>query len=82
VLTIDPDEFGATREDVRLALEAENSQKSEVRGQRSGGEGMQIRSAKEVIVYQKAYQLAMAGDRDQKTEDRRQKTVSSPPAAS
>ncbi len=24
VITIDPDEFGATREDVRLALEAEN----------------------------------------------------------
>jgi hypothetical protein len=57
---------------VRLALEAENSQRTEVRGQRSGGEGMQIRSAKELIVYQKAYRLAMAGDRDQKSEVRGQ----------
>jgi hypothetical protein len=39
---------------------------------------MQIRSAKELIVYQKAYQLAMAGDRDQKSEDRRQCQVPEP----
>jgi len=71
-ITLDPEQFGATREDVRLALEAENSQRTEVRGQRSGGEGMQIRSAKELIVYQKAYRLAMAGDRDQKSEVRGQ----------
>jgi hypothetical protein len=43
---------------------------------------MQIGSAKELIAYQKACQLAIAGERDQKTGDRRQKTVSSPPAAS
>jgi len=35
---------------------------------------MQIRSAKELIVYQKAYRLAIAGDRDQKTGVRGQKS--------
>ena len=35
-------------------------QRAEVRGQRAGGGCMEIRSAKDLIVYQKAYQVAMA----------------------